>query len=788
MIERIYLKNWRTHEETDIRFSKGVNLLLGAMGTGKTSVMDAISFALFGTFPDMQSKKLKMDDVIMNKPIEKNDAEIVLEFSFNNNRYQVKRTIRRGYGTIKAELRENGKLIEAPNPSRVTETIQKILKLDYDTFYNIIYSDQNKIDLFLTLPRGQRKEKIDKVIGINKLENARKSCVTVRSRLSAKIQEKRIFVRELESEKLDEKKKAIEMELSGIDNEIFILNEEVRKIDAELKKVTSRMSELSEYKERMINVEKELNRLRSLYDQIDSDIKRLKPMVSQINEFSLNDKLKIIEDSLVKLKSLISSKKDLLKGKSSEKSSMEMEYNFIKKNLEEKQKRLEEIEMKERELSTLLSEYGKNYKEKMKEIENEISSIVEKIAMNSSLINIESDNINKLINSKGRCPVCNSELPEERKKYLIEEKQRKINEIKKESEELKMRKNNLESMLTKLKEVDRMIEIINNSILDKQKILVDIEEMNRKLDQLPSSISKLDSEISYIEKEIKDLEEDYNRKIEEKTQVQSLLNRVKELKEKEEKLNEISMNIAKYFEEYKTLSSLFDENEFKLLENRQIELIRKESSIKERLQGLNKLKIEKQKRLEEIEKKINLLEKYKKEIQKIERVLKDLEIFEKVLKETQQIVRQEFLEALNYFMEKVFKVLYPYRDYLGLRLFATEDDYILQLKDSRGIWINVDGFASGGERTIAALALRISMARALVPHLRWLILDEPTHNLDERGVEELANLLNEKVTEFIDQLFIITHDQKLENVINGIVYRFERDKTLDTPTKVFQVI
>ena len=102
-----------------------------------------------------------------------------------------------------SEIRENGKLIEAPNPLRVTELVRKILKLDYDTFYNVIYSDQNKIDYFLNLPRGQRKEKIDRILGINKLEIARKSCVTLRGRIINRVQEKRVIVKELEGEELE---------------------------------------------------------------------------------------------------------------------------------------------------------------------------------------------------------------------------------------------------------------------------------------------------------------------------------------------------------------------------------------------------------------------------------------------------------------------------------------------------------------------------------------------------------------------------------------------------------
>ncbi|MEM5855644.1 MAG: AAA family ATPase, partial [Candidatus Aenigmatarchaeota archaeon] len=65
MITKVELKNWRSHLDSRLEFSPGTNILLGSIGSGKTSVLDAICFALFGTFPTLQTKKIKLDDVIM---------------------------------------------------------------------------------------------------------------------------------------------------------------------------------------------------------------------------------------------------------------------------------------------------------------------------------------------------------------------------------------------------------------------------------------------------------------------------------------------------------------------------------------------------------------------------------------------------------------------------------------------------------------------------------------------------------------------------------------------------
>jgi len=70
--------------------------------------------------------------------------------------------------------------------------------------------------------------------------------------------------------------------------------------------------------------------------------------------------------------------------------------------------------------------------------------------------------------------------------------------------------------------------------------------------------------------------------------------------------------------------------------------------------------------------------------------------------------------------------------------------------------------------------LRIAFALVLAPQLRWLVLDEPTHNLDSKSVSELARVLRDKISEFVDQVFIITHDHTLENAVSGYLYKFEK--------------
>ncbi len=112
---------------------------------------------------------------------------------------------------------------------------------------------------------------------------------------------------------------------------------------------------------------------------------------------------------------------------------------------------------------------------------------------------------------------------------------------------------------------------------------------------------------------------------------------------------------------------------------------------------------------------------------------------------------------------------------------------MLQLSDRDGNWIPVEGVTSGGEQTCACLTLRIAFAVVLTPALSWLVLDEPTHNLDFEGIRELAIALRERIPELVKQLLLITHEERMESAVSGFLYRFYRDKNSDEPTRVKQI-
>jgi DNA repair exonuclease SbcCD ATPase subunit len=72
----------------------------------------------------------------------------------------------------------------------------------------------------------------------------------------------------------------------------------------------------------------------------------------------------------------------------------------------------------------------------------------------------------------------------------------------------------------------------------------------------------------------------------------------------------------------------------------------------------------------------------------------------------------------------------------------------------------------------------------LTPRLSWLILDEPTHNLDKEAINLLSHALQFKVPEVVKQTFVITHEEGLMGSDFASSYRLTRDKEQNGETKV----
>ena len=188
---------------------------------------------------------------------------------------------------------------------------------------------------------------------------------------------------------------------------------------------------------------------------------------------------------------------------------------------------------------------------------------------------------------------------------------------------------------------------------------------------------------------------------------------------------------------------------------------------------------------EQIKKQKEIIKQIEQEIKQKKEIIPKISMFINALKDTQMELRQNLIETINIAMTELWEKIYPYGDYINSKMeIDTDGNYELKVQQRNGSWNKVEGILSGGERTAAAICIRIAFSLVLTKNLNMLILDEPTHNLDTQTVKSLNKMLKENLPDLVEQIFIITHDKEMENAATAKLYELKRNKDEDEPTKI----
>lgn len=161
---KLKLRNFMAYREAALDF-QGIHLavLTGENGAGKSSLLDAITWTLWG------KARAKRDDELIHLGQSEMEAEFV--FDLGGSVYQVIRkrdSSRRGRSDLSFHMEEAGGWRTLTDTSlRATQKkIDDLMRLDYDTFINSAFLLQGRADEFTTKPPGKRKEILSDILGL----------------------------------------------------------------------------------------------------------------------------------------------------------------------------------------------------------------------------------------------------------------------------------------------------------------------------------------------------------------------------------------------------------------------------------------------------------------------------------------------------------------------------------------------------------------------------------------------------------------------------------------------
>lgn len=172
---QLQLTNFLSYRETAVLDFTGIHLacISGLNGAGKSSLLDAMTWALFG-----KSRSKSDDDLVNRRAVLNGDqAEIQLTFALEGNTYRVIRRKKAGRSAVlELQLQTGDERWKALTEGGVRETqaaIETLLRMNYDTFINASFLLQGQADEFTTKTASKRKEILADLLGVSQWDQYR---------------------------------------------------------------------------------------------------------------------------------------------------------------------------------------------------------------------------------------------------------------------------------------------------------------------------------------------------------------------------------------------------------------------------------------------------------------------------------------------------------------------------------------------------------------------------------------------------------------------------------------
>lgn len=463
-------------------YGEGIFLISGPTGSGKTSIFDAITYALYDKVSSKErneTKKIKSDFLQ-----ETDEMFVELEFRANDKNYKITR-IRKGKTTEK-DILENLTDSEENSLTKkrdIEQKIKDIIGLEYDQFTKIIMLPQGEFRNFLVAPQQEKTKILTTIFGTDKYSE-----VIKKLREEAALKENEIK-QQKESIKKEFSKYDFLMDLANADEQYEKLQDRTQLLIEEIKRTKETIAKLDlEIKikdDEIKSVEKnnqEIQKVKKLEEQLDSlesrkdEFEKLRKEIELLQEVSNNEILfdnynqakeglnKTTEDKVVTEERLLDSNEKFEEYKSRKLLLPELEVkrenlnsqnnklneeieniktsDLLKKNLETLFKQRELIQEKEKELDRLRVE---------KEEKGEVSRSIQK-------------ELNNLMSKSS---------------YLIEQRSNLKNELEKLESTIKLKKD-LDDENSKLNQISSLLVEGETQLIKQREVFTKLEQEYQK--------------------------------------------------------------------------------------------------------------------------------------------------------------------------------------------------------------------------------------------------------------------------------------------------------------------
>lgn len=248
----------------------------GPNGAGKSSLLDAITWVLFG-------QARRRDDALINT--RSDTASVELIFTYEGNLYRIQRSKPRGKTTLlEFHIAQTDEQYSAQTPKgslgavtwkpltertmRETQArIESTLRLDYETFVNAAFFLQGKADQFTQQRPGDRKRILANILGLEIWETYRQRAVTQRKAIEAEILELEGRLQEIDAEMSEEGDR--KQHLKELESQLALLSKDRAAQEAALEDIRRTVAILEEQARLVEALARQLAAARERVDELE---------------------------------------------------------------------------------------------------------------------------------------------------------------------------------------------------------------------------------------------------------------------------------------------------------------------------------------------------------------------------------------------------------------------------------------------------------------------------------------------------------------------------------------
>lgn len=531
IINKVKLENIRSYLNEEINFPTGSILLSGDVGSGKSTILLAIDFALFG----LRKGSLAGNSLLRNG---KNKGFVELNFRINGDNVIIKRSLKRVNNNVVQDsgiINING-VIEEKSPLELKQMVLELLNYPKEllmkskslVYRYTIYTPQEEMKTILMAEKDLRIDALRKVFGIDKYKLVRENSRIFINKLKERKKELDGRIMDLENKKLELKNeennsKSIEDKISRIEVDIEKVQKKINDKRNDIKDIEKNIKDLEELKKKVDIIE--IN-LKHKNEKINTNNETINLLEEQIT--ALKDDIKeIVEEDINKL---INGKKNELKDFEKNFREVSLKVNQLRarkdnsldvkekiKDLDfcpvcrqsisrehkdgignEEDKKIKEIE----EILKHLEKEGKDIEIKVEELKEDIDSLVNKeklLAVNK----VKKKSYDEKLNLKNSLIKIINNLEEEIK-ILNGEREKIVKDFdnfKNIAEDYEIKKNELEDLLEKQKDVIIEKASLETELKNSRRLMERLEEEIVRKNKVRENVNKLDKIVNWLEEE-----------------------------------------------------------------------------------------------------------------------------------------------------------------------------------------------------------------------------------------------------------------------------------------------